>query len=219
MKLFSASNLARRKIAKITPGSKATPSDCNAAIDNPPVTVYISRHVRIGDEPAYEAALAQTIDAAKSFQGFRDAVVLKPSHPIDREYRVILHFDHCQDLRRWEQSKIRCRWLQQLDQYSVEPPTVQTLTGLETWFTLPIQGTILPPPRYKMLLLTWLAVFPVGTLLNLLISNLFPGIPMTARSFLFTLILGWLMTYLIMPRLTVLFAKWLYPHLKMSSKN
>jgi uncharacterized protein len=200
-------------------GQTFSNSASEGAIADPPVTVYISRHVRVGNETAYEAALVQTIAAAKSFQGFRDAVVLKPSHPIDREYRVILHFDHCQDLRRWEQSKIRCHWLQQLDQYSVEPPTVQTLTGLETWFTLPIQGTILPPPRYKMLLLTWLAVFPVGTLMNLLISSIFPGISIILRSFLFTLTLVWLMTYLIMPRLTVLFARWLYPRLKMSSKN
>jgi hypothetical protein len=211
MKLFAASNLAQRRASQ-----KAIATDCETAIDDLPVTVYVSRHVRAGDEAAYEAALMTTIDAAKNFQGFRDAVVLKPSHPIDREYRVIFHFEHCQDLRRWEQSKVRHHLLQQLDQYSVEPPTVQTLTGLETWFTLPTQGTISPPPRYKMLLLTWLAVFPIGTLMNLLISSLFPGLSMIARSFLFTLILGWLMTYLIMPRLTVLFAKWLYPRLKTS---
>jgi uncharacterized protein len=188
--------------------------DCESAIDDLPVTVYVSRHVRSGDEAAYEAALAQTIDAARHFPGFRDAVVLKPTHPIDREYRIIFHFEHCQDLRRWERSKVRQRLHQQLDRYSISPPTVQTLTGLETWFAIPSQGKILPPPRYKMLLLTWLAVFPVGTMMNLTLSTLIPGASTIVRSLVFTLVLGWLMTYIIMPRLTALFANWLYPHLK-----
>jgi uncharacterized protein len=190
----------------LQPAQGRAAESINPDRDDLPVIVYTARQVRNGDETDYEAILAQAIDAVKNFPGFRDAVVLKPAHPLDREYRIILHFEHCQDLRRWERSPVRHHLLRQLDRYSIAPPTVQILTGLETWFTVPRSSKISPPPRYKMLFLTWLAVFPVGTIMNLTLSRLLPGASITVQSLLFTLILGWRMTYLIMPRLTALFA-------------
>jgi hypothetical protein len=40
----------------------------------------------------------------------------------------------------------------------------QVLTGLESWFTLPTQPGLPPPPRYKMALVTWVTIFPLITL-------------------------------------------------------
>jgi uncharacterized protein len=191
------------QVIGVTPGEQGN--------DDLPVTLHISRRVRPGFEPDYEAMLSTTIDAVKAFQGFHDVIVLRPSHPMDQEYRVILHFEHYRDLQRWEQSKIRRYFLQQLDQYAIEPPKVQVVTGLETWFTLPNQGKIQPPPRYKMLLLTWMAVLPLGIIVNLMFSMLLPELPMIARNVIFTVVVGWSLTYLIMPRLTRLFSNWLYP--------
>jgi uncharacterized protein len=188
-----------------------TSASCEQANNDLPVTVHISRRVRPGFEADYEATLAVTIDAVKNFQGFHDAIILRPAHPMDQEYRVILHFEHCKDLQRWEQSKIRRHFIQQLDRYSIEPPKIQVVTGLETWFTLPSQGKIQPPPRYKMLLLTWLAVLPLGIIVNLIFSMFLSELPMIVRNVIFTVVIGWSLTYLIMPRLTRLFSYWLYP--------
>jgi antibiotic biosynthesis monooxygenase (ABM) superfamily enzyme len=35
------------------------------------------------------------------------------------------------------------------------------VTGLETWFTLPGAPGAVPPPPYKMALLTWITIFPL----------------------------------------------------------
>ena len=41
----------------------------------------------------------------------------------------------------------------------IGPMRTSFVTGLESWFTLPSQPGLVPPPPYKMALLTWLTIF------------------------------------------------------------
>ncbi|NDJ25563.1 hypothetical protein GS682_28905 [Nostoc sp. B(2019)] len=66
------------------------------------------------------------------------------------------------------------------------------------------------PPRYKMFLLTWLAIYPLITGIYLLFGNLLSGLPLLLRTLLLTGVLVYLMTYLVMPKLTKIFHKWLF---------
>lgn len=117
------------------------------------------------------------------------------------------------NLRRWEESEVRCEWLARAESLTLGPPETQILTGLETWFTLPTQQAIVPPPRYKMALLTWLGIFPLITgILGLLGPIFLNGLPLGLRTLILTAVLVALMTYVVMPRLSQLFAWWLYPH-------
>jgi antibiotic biosynthesis monooxygenase (ABM) superfamily enzyme len=68
-----------------------------------------------------------------------------------------------------------------------------------------------PPPRYKMALVTWLGVFFTISILNRLLIPLLSGLPALLKSLIITGLTVILLTYLIMPRLTQLFRKWLYP--------
>jgi antibiotic biosynthesis monooxygenase (ABM) superfamily enzyme len=92
-----------------------------------------------------------------------------------------------------------------------KPGTIQTLTGLETWFTLPNKPMKAPPPRYKMAIVTWLGVFFTISILNRLLVPLLVGLPVLLRTLLVTGLTVALLTYVIMPCLTQLFHKWLYP--------
>ncbi|MCL1473508.1 hypothetical protein [Argonema antarcticum] len=92
-----------------------------------------------------------------------------------------------------------------------KPEDIQTLTGLETWFTLPNRSMKAPPPRYKMALVTWLGVFFTISILNSLLVPLLSGLPALLKSLIITGLTVILLTYSIMPRLTQLFRKWLYP--------
>ncbi|MBA3950579.1 MAG: antibiotic biosynthesis monooxygenase, partial [Rubrobacter sp.] len=67
------------------------------------------------------------------------------------------------------------------------------------------------PPRYKMAIVTWLAVFPTVLIIFTLFGPLLNLLPTVLRTLLFTLTMVTLMTYLIMPRMTRLFSFWLYP--------
>lgn len=137
--------------------------------------------------------------------------VIRPCDHAHPEYVAIVRFDHYDNLKTWLESDVRQEWLDRLQPLIEKPETIQTLTGLETWFTLPRKPMKAPPPRYKMAIVTWLGVFFTINLLNRLLVSLLSGVPTLLKSLLVTGLTVVLLTYLIMPHLTQLFRKWLYP--------
>jgi uncharacterized protein len=88
---------------------------------------------------------------------------------------------------------------------------VQVLTGLETWFTLPGKLVQQPPKRYKMAVLSTLAVFIIAQGLGLVLAPALASLYPLLRAFVLTVINVWILTYIVMPRVTRLFYRWLYP--------
>ncbi len=62
-----------------------------------------------------------------------------------------------------------------------------------------------------MALVTWLAVFPLITTIFLALGPILNQLPFLLRSLVLTVTTVSLMTYVVMPRMTRLFAFWLYP--------
>ena len=56
------------------------------------------------------------------------------------------------------------------------------LSGLETWFTLPGQRAIVPPPRWKMALVTVLGVWPASMFVPWLLHPFISGLVVVAAS-------------------------------------
>lgn len=180
--------------------------------DDPPVTVSVSRRVKPGCETAFEEVLLGLIAAAMKFEGHLGVNVFRPSDSTNPEYRVIFKFDRMSNLHRWEESEVRRQWLDRAENLTLGPPETQVLTGLEAWFTLPTQRTIIPPPRYKIALLTWLGIFPLITGILALLGPVFlNSLPLLLRTLILTGVLVPLMTYVVMPQLTQWVAWWLYP--------
>ncbi len=177
---------------------------------DPPVTVDIVQKIKPGCEAEFEQVLADLIEVAKAFEGHLGANVFRPTDHAAPEYRLVFKFDRLSNLRQWEASAMRHRLLERAKRLTVGEGKWQTLTGLETWFTLSTQQAILPPPRYKMLLVSCLGGFPTTNLINFLLQPL-PPLPPLLRGLMSTVLLLLLMTYVIMPRMTKLFAAWLYP--------
>lgn len=175
------------------------------------VTVVISRRVKQGYEADFEAFLAGITAACAQFPGYLGSNIFRPTSVDDPEYRVIFKFDQLGNLRRWETSEERQKWFTQAEALTECPPNIQVLTGLETWFTLPGKAAIVPPPRYKMALVTWLAVFPLITLISTVLQSQLGQLPIVPRVMVITAIAVPTMTYLLMPQMTQIFAWWLYP--------
>lgn len=67
----------------------------------------------------------------------------------------------------------------------------------------------LAPPRYKLAVITWLAIFPLITIVLALFGSLLMQPPLVMRTFVLTVTLVPVMTYLIVPLYMRLFAGWL----------
>lgn len=178
--------------------------------EDPPATGVAARRIEPGREGEFEEWTSGILGAVKEFPGYLGSEVLRPSNSEDDEYRIIYRFDHTSNLERWEESDERRRWLDRAEPF-VREQKVSRLTGLETWFTLPSKEGQPAPPRYKMAVVTWLAVFPLATVIFMILQPLLGGAPSVLRTFVFTLIMVSLMTYVVMPRMTRLFSFWLYP--------
>jgi len=175
------------------------------------VTAIISHLVRTGREQGYEEWLHGIATAAHQFKGHLGVSVIRPCDHVHPEYVAIVKFDHYDNLKTWLESSVRQEWLARLQSLIEKPETIQTLTGLETWFTLPNKPMKDPPPRYKMAIVTWLGVLFAIPILNRLLIPLLVGLPAWLSIVLDSGVTVVLLTYVIMPRLTQLFRKWLYP--------
>ncbi len=183
-----------------------TPND-----DDPPVTAIASRRVKSGKEQEFEEWVSGVLGAAAEFPGYLGSNVIRPSDDDDDEFQILFKFDHASNLRRWEKSDERQAWLRRV-QPLVHEENVRVLTGLETWFTLPSRPGEPAPPRYKMAVVTWIAVFPLASAIFAITQPVLGGLPSLIRTLVFTLIMVSLMTYVVMPRMTRLFSFWLYPN-------
>ncbi len=178
---------------------------------DPPVTVDVMQRVRAGKEQAFEALLERIISAASSFEGYLGASVFRPSDHAELEYRIIFKFDRLEHLKQWEQSPIRQRFLAQARELTVDSGNFSIITGLETWFTLPAKPGMKPPPRYKMVIVSGVAIFAINQVFAMLPRSWLERLPPTPRLLVLVFTTTTVMTYVVMPRLTKLLARWLYP--------
>jgi uncharacterized protein len=62
-----------------------------------------------------------------------------------------------------------------------------------------------------MAILTWVTIFPLITLVVVVAAPLLGGLPLVPRLAVTTLVTVSLMTWVVMPRVTRLLHRWLYP--------
>jgi uncharacterized protein len=174
----------------------------------------ITQRIDPGCERAYEELLKGIHREVQRFGGFLSREVIKSVRGHQLEYSFILHFDSDSNLNRWERSPERQKWLSRMSKLTAHSTPLQVLTGLETWFTLSTDQAIVPPFRYKMAVVTWLAIFPLITFLSYGMGAVLTAagldLPVIGRTFIATALAVPLMTYVLMPRMTRLFASWLY---------
>lgn len=179
---------------------------------DPPVTVLVARRAKRGREAAFEAHL-EGVTAAAGFPGHLGATIFPPRGPDDREYSILFRFDHQSNLRRWEESDERKAWLAKARELAEDEPRIRILTGLETWFTLPVGEAVIPPPPWKMALVSLVAIWPLTMLANSFIGPQLTALPIPLRTLILVAITIPIpmMTWVVMPRLTRLLRRWLYP--------
>jgi uncharacterized protein len=184
-----------------------------------PVTVVWSRRAK----PGREASLSDVIDsigrAMAKAKGYQGAAVLRPPPGHAAIFSIIAHFSSQSDLDAWTSSEIRGRLLAEAEEVSVGGLHTQQASGLEGWFHLPGSPIVVPPPRYKMAFVTWLAILPLLVIINLLFGPLLAPIPPLLRLVPVTVVVIPLMTWFVMPFMTKAFRFWLYPRSRRSQSE
>ncbi len=176
-----------------------------------PVTVVVRRRVRAGCEAAYEAWLTQFIGEASTMPGYLGTDVHRPAVNGPREYTSVFRFDSVEHLRAFEESEARRHALLQVTDLVEADAVWEKFTGLEFWFTPP-PGTVVPQPsRLRMALLLVAVVYGLVFSIGQLVSLVFHSVPIQLRLLITITLEVFLMTYVLMPRLTRWLSKWLYP--------
>lgn len=191
------------------------------------VTAVIAHSLKPGQEEAYETWMREIIPVAKTFPGYLGVNILRPQSEMQSgtrlgiqagtqlgtqsDYIIVLHFDRHDHLQTWLDSPERRDLIARVQPLIQQREEIQILTGLETWFELPKRSLPSPPKRYKMALLTWLGVFVTLSIVRSILQPFLVSLPAVLAQIITIGVVVWLLTYVIMPRLTQLLRRWLYP--------
>ncbi len=191
--------------AQVGPSAKDSPDE--------PVTVVISRLVRSGYEQDYNDWIHEAARLLEHHDGFQGMTALPPGqHHSGPEHVLVLRFRDYSSMRAWKRSEARRRWIGRLEALTVDVGAWQEQTGLETWFTLDSRATPTgPPPRWKQSLLTLVGLLPLLLIMELTFGRLLSDLPAWARILTTTPLVVAAMAWLVMPAITRVSYRWLYP--------
>lgn len=173
-----------------------------------PAKIVFERRVRPGADAAFKQWSERFVQTASRFPGHEGASVLAVPH--GESQFVLVRFASPADLDRWQRSNEYVSLIREADTLGSAGEYSEIKTGMETWFTLPDKpAPAKPPPNWKMAVTTWIGLFPMVVALGYLFRPL--GIPILLDQALGTIIPTAMLTWVVMPALTRLLYRWLYP--------
>jgi len=175
-----------------------------------PVAVLTLRKVRQGSEERFEAELHDFIERSLHTEGQLGVHVLRPEPGSgSREYGIVRRFSNAEYRERFYGSSLFQQWELKVAPLTEGEPQRQELSGLETWFTLPGQRSMIPPPRWKMALVTVLGVWPVSMLIPRLLNPFIANQPQLLQALCVSVGIVVVLTWAVMPMLVKLLRSWL----------
>lgn len=155
-------------------------------------------------------------ESASHFRGHLGSEVFETVNRVgQKEILNVFSFATYENLLVWENSEERKKWLEAGKNFFTEKKEKLQLTGLEFWFENK-PSTKKPPAWWKMMAITTTIIFILLNTLAPVCHRLFAALHLPALliSLLSVIILVSLMTWLIMPFVTKLFADWLFEKAK-----
>lgn len=177
-----------------------------------PISTVTMRTVKAGQEGAFEQSLKDFFECTRSAPGQLAIHVVRPMPGSgSRDWGILRTFESQKAKDDFFSSPEFAEWQAVAAPFMEGERVHEALTGLETWFTLPGSKAIVPPPRWKMALMSALGSGLSVSLLGISIGPYLAGVPPLGKTVLNSLMMAVLMTYLMMPNITRLFKTWLYP--------
>jgi antibiotic biosynthesis monooxygenase (ABM) superfamily enzyme len=175
-----------------------------------PIHIAITRRVRkehIGD---FKLALAEFAQRSLGEPGSLGVHCLHPPPGTDScEFGILRSFATAADRDAFYETPFYREWVRRIEPMIEGEARYRQLDGLEAWFR-DAKGPM--PPRWKMALLTWVAVWPISMLLPALLEPVLAPV-LHPVVFAGTVSAGIvvLLTWAAMPALVRLAHSWLHP--------
>lgn len=124
------------------------------------VTTVVTRRVRRDGRERYEAALERLLRDAAVADGDLGAEVQPPVVTDARpEYTSVFRFASVDQLRAFERSDLRRRFLDDIADVVEADAVWESYTGLEVWFSPPAGTVVAQPVRWRMALVVGALVY------------------------------------------------------------
>ncbi|MFJ9590822.1 antibiotic biosynthesis monooxygenase [Streptomyces acidicola] len=173
------------------------------------VTLLTARTVEPGYEQDFREWFGRVTNAASAFPGHLGDGLFRP--PAAAGPWVLIHrFRDHESARGWTTSPERAALFDNCEGHHQTEVARRELSGMETLFTSPQDTTTVAPPRWKMVLAAFAAVLPISLIGNGLLGPALSALPLLARVLILALLFSTLMTYLMMPTVTLVLRRWLY---------
>lgn len=177
-----------------------------------PVTALIVRQVKPDRLADFETWINGMTPIASKFLGYLGTDIIRPRDKLHSEYVIVARFDNYDNLKAFMTSEEREEYIKQSAEMTVGEMVIKEKHGLASFFTLPDErSTADIPPKYKMAILTILALYLPLLGISTLTAMIFHGLPRALLLLISLCVLVPLMTWVIMPWTTWLFRRWLFP--------
>jgi antibiotic biosynthesis monooxygenase (ABM) superfamily enzyme len=174
------------------------------------VTAVVRRRIKSGSEARFESLMQEFVPFVLRQPGHLGINVIRLS-PGSRAYTVLDRFATENDRYRFTASPEYRDWMSKLRDVSEETPEIDEMGGLAFWFIRPWPPPRKPPPKLKMALLILLSALPLSMLLPMPVILMTPSWPDWIQGAAIIALIVASLTWIIMPVLTRIFEKWLFP--------
>jgi len=176
-------------------------------------TAVTTHRVRDTHEAEYADWLSEIAPICKTYPGHLDVQSIRPIAGLTSTYTVIIRFDSRDHLENWMYSEDRQRLIEKVQPFLAAHDDFFIRSGLDFWFT-PEGARAQVPVRWKQVLITWSAIYPLAFVIPLIVTPLLRhvGLPEVRHidTLFITGVMVFLMVYLVMPRYTKLVQRWLF---------
>lgn len=177
-------------------------------------SVVITHHVSPALQAEYERWLEEIGPLCRASEGLLDWHIIRPVAGYTDTYSVMIRYQTEQHLTQWLDSPARKAMIAKAAHLLAGQDEYQISSGLDFLFAQSNLPAAKPPVRWKQFLLTWSAIFPLVSVVPLLVVPLLDasGLPQSRvlHTFFVTGVVVALMVYVVMPRYSKLMRHWLH---------
>jgi uncharacterized protein len=175
-----------------------------------PIHIAIMLRVRKSHVAEFERALADFAHRSLAEPGARGVQCLyPPPGSASMDYGILRSFASASERDAFYGSPLFKDWLVEIESMVEGKSSQRQLSGLEAWFR---DGGEPMPPRWKMALLTWPAVWLVSMLVRAIVApTLGPVLPSVLESGVVTAGVVAILTWVAMPLVVRMARPWLRP--------